>query len=184
MTRRDVVGQAQSGTGKTGTFSIGLLSQVNPAEKTLQAVIMTPVRALAIQTFNVIKALSDYMDISVTLMIGGTVVGDNINAVNAGCQVVVATPGRFADVFGKKMNAATHLANVKMFVVDEADEMLSFGFMDQLRACFQMLPQDVQVCLFSATMPEEILEITKRFMRNPIRILMKREEIQLRGIEQ
>lgn len=184
LTKNDVVGQAQSGTGKTGTFSIGLLSRIDPSEKRIQAVVMTPVRELAIQTRDVITALSSYMGVRVSLMVGGTPVAENVRDVQDGVQIVVATPGRFADVFGKRVSHETHLSGVRMFVVDEADEMLSAGFTEQLRVCFQMLPEDVQVCLFSATMPEEILDITTRFMRKPIRILMKREEVTLQGIKQ
>lgn len=185
LTNRDVIGQAQSGTGKTGTFSIGILGKLDVSETGhyVQAVVVTPVRELAIQTHSVIKTLGNYMGVKTSLMVGGTRVTDNIDDVNGGAQVVVATPGRFIDVFQKRLTPE-RLSGVKVFVVDEADEMLGAGFVDQLKACFGVLPTAVQTCLFSATLPPEVLDITRHFMRDPITILMKREEVTLQGIKQ
>ena len=113
--------------------------------------------------------------------VGGTLVRDDIRILRDGVQVVVGTPGRVYDMIKRQ---ELSLAAVKIFVLDEADEMLSRGFKDQIYDVFQHLPAKVQVCLFSATMPEEILEISQRFMRNPIRILVKRDELTLEGIRQ
>ena len=107
------------------------------------------------------------------LSVGGTLVRDDIKVLKDGQQVVVGTPGRVYDMINRNVLS---LAQVRTFVLDEADEMLSRGFKDQIYDVFQHLPPKVQVCLFSATMPQEILEISQRFMRNPIRILVKREE--------
>jgi len=113
--------------------------------------------------------------------VGGTLVRDDVRILRDGVQVVVGTPGRVYDMINRNV---LNLNNVKMFVLDEADEMLSRGFKDQIYDVFQHLPSKVQVCLFSATMPDEILEISNRFMRKPVRILVKRDELTLEGIKQ
>lgn len=121
------------------------------------------------------------MKITSHACIGGTSVRDDIRTLSRGVQIVVGTPGRVGDMIRR---SALSVKNVSMFILDEADEMLSRGFRDQIYDVFQTLPQDVQVCLFSATMPEEVLDISTRFMRNPIRILVKKEQVTLEGIKQ
>jgi len=113
--------------------------------------------------------------------IGGTSVRDDLRVLSRGVQVVVGTPGRVGDMIRRGALSTKH---VMLFILDEADEMLSRGFRDQIYDVFQALQSDVQVCLFSATMPEEVLEISTRFMRNPISILVKREQVTLEGIKQ
>jgi len=113
--------------------------------------------------------------------IGGTLVRDDINTLRHGVQIVVGTPGRVFDMVNRQIMV---LESVKLFVLDEADEMLSRGFKDQIYDIFQHLPPKVQVCLFSATMPPEILDISNKFMREPVRILVKKDELTLEGIKQ
>jgi len=125
--------------------------------------------------------LGDFLKISSHACIGGTSVRDDIRTLTRGVQIVVGTPGRVGDMIRRSALSCTH---VSMFVLDEADDMLSRGFRDQIYDVFQGLNQDVQVCLFSATMPEEVLEISTRFMREPIRILVKKEQVTLEGIKQ
>jgi len=177
----DTIAQAQSGTGKTATFSISVLQKIELHLMKTQALILAPTRELAQQIRKVVRSLGDFLNVTSHACIGGTLVRDDIRLLIAGQQVVVGTPGRVYDMINRKVLS---LANVKIFVLDEADEMLSRGFKDQIYDVFQHLPGTVQVCLFSATMPGDILEISQRFMRDPIRILVKRDELTLEGIKQ
>jgi len=177
----DTIAQAQSGTGKTATFAISILQKLDNERCETQALCLAPTRELAAQIQKVIIALGDYMNIKVHACVGGTAVREDIRTLQDGVHVVVGTPGRVYDMINRR---ALRLDNVGMFVLDEADEMLSRGFKDQIYDVFKFLPEKVQVCLFSATMPMDCLEITQRFMRDPIRILVKRDELTLEGIKQ
>lgn len=177
----DVIAQAQSGTGKTATFSISILEQINGSEPQCQALILAPTRELAQQIQKVVIALGDYMNITCHACIGGTNVREDMRKLEKGCQVVVGTPGRVFDMISRK---AMRTETIKMFVLDEADEMLSRGFKDQIHDVFRLLSENIQVILLSATMPADVLDVTKCFMRDPIRILVKKEELTLEGIKQ
>jgi len=177
----DVIAQAQSGTGKTATFSISILQQVDLSVKGTQALILAPTRELAQQIQKVVVALGDYMNIECHACVGGTNVREDMAKLQEGVQVVVGTPGRVYDMINRR---ALRTDNIKIFCLDEADEMLSRGFKDQIYEVFQLLPQDTQVVLLSATMPADVLEVTKKFMREPVRILVKRDELTLEGIKQ
>jgi translation initiation factor 4A len=181
LTGVDTIAQAQSGTGKTATFSISTLQLIDLKQIRTQALILAPTRELAQQIQKVVRALGDFLNITSHACIGGTLVRDDIRTLQQGVQVVVGTPGRVYDMINRQ---ALTLASVILFVLDEADEMLSRGFKDQIYDIFQHMPPKVQVCLFSATMPEEILDISTRFMRDPIRILVKKDELTLEGIKQ
>lgn len=178
---KDVIAQAQSGTGKTGTFSISVLQKINPDLKRIQALILAPTRELASQIQKVVVALGDFMKIEVYGCIGGTNVREDAAKLNSGVQVVVGTPGRVFDMINRGFLKAD---DIHMFVLDEADEMLSRGFKDQIYEIFQLLPSTTQVVLLSATMPTEVLEVTQKFMADPIRILVKKDELTLEGIKQ
>jgi len=128
-----------------------------------------------------VRALGDFLNVSSHACIGGTLVRDDIATLRHGVQIVVGTPGRVFDMVNRQILL---LDCVKLFVLDEADEMLSRGFKDQIYDIFQHLPPKVQVCLFSATMPPEILDISNKFMRDPVRILVKKDELTLEGIKQ
>ena len=177
----DVIAQAQSGTGKTATFSISILQKLDPNIKGTQALILAPTRELAQQIQKVVVALGDYMNIECHACVGGTNVREDMAKLQEGVQVVVGTPGRVFDMINRR---ALRTDNIKIFCLDEADEMLSRGFKDQIYEVFQLLPQDTQVVLLSATMPADVLEVTKKFMRDPVRILVKRDELTLEGIKQ
>jgi len=181
MLGRDLIAQAQSGTGKTATFAIGTLAKLDPKLKDCQALILAPTRELAQQIQKVVLALGDYMDIAVHACVGGTAVRDDIRTLQGGVHIVVGTPGRVFDMINRR---ALRLDSIKQFFLDEADEMLSRGFKDQIYDIFKFLPETVQVCLFSATMPLDVLEVTERFMREPVRILVKKDELTLEGIKQ
>lgn len=177
----DVIAQAQSGTGKTATFSIAILQQIDTALKECQALILAPTRELAQQIQKVVIALGDYMSAQCHACIGGTNVREDIRKLEKGVHVVVGTPGRVFDMISRK---ALRTNNIRIFVLDEADEMLSRGFKDQIYDVFRTLNSNIQVILLSATMPSDVLDVTKCFMRNPIRILVKKEELTLEGIKQ
>jgi translation initiation factor 4A len=177
----DVIAQAQSGTGKTATFSISILQQIDTAVPQCQALILAPTRELAQQIQKVVMALGDYMGAQCHACIGGTSVREDMRKLDVGQHIVVGTPGRVFDMISRKV---LKTYDIKMFVLDEADEMLSRGFKDQIYDVFRHLNSNIQVVLLSATMPAEVLEVTTRFMRDPIRILVKKEELTLEGIRQ
>jgi len=181
MLGRDLIAQAQSGTGKTATFAIGTLAKLDPKLRECQSLILAPTRELAQQIQKVVIALGDYMDLQVHACVGGTAVRDDIRTLQGGVHVVVGTPGRVYDMINRR---ALRLDSIRQFFLDEADEMLSRGFKDQIYDIFKFLPESVQVCLFSATMPLDVLEVTQRFMRDPVRILVKKDELTLEGIKQ
>lgn len=177
----DVIAQAQSGTGKTATFAVAILQQLDMSLKECQALVLAPTRELAQQIQKVVLALGDYMDAKCHACIGGTNVREDLHRLSQGVQVVVGTPGRVFDMINRR---ALNTRHIKMFVLDEADEMLSRGFKDQIYDVFRNLEDSIQVILLSATMPSDVLEVTTRFMREPIRILVKKEELTLEGIRQ
>ncbi|UJR25132.1 hypothetical protein I4U23_006491 [Adineta vaga] len=177
----DVIAQAQSGTGKTATFAISILQQLDMESKDCQALILAPTRELAQQIQKVVLALGDYMGVSCHACIGGTNVRDDIKRLEGGVQIVVGTPGRVYDMLNR---SALRSKSIKMFVLDEADEMLSRGFKEQIYDVFTTMPQNIQVILLSATMPSDVLEVTTKFMNDPIKILVKKEELTLEGIRQ
>jgi len=181
MTGRDIIAQAQSGTGKTATFVIGCLNQIDPTKNVAQALLLSPTRELAQQTHRVVQELGKYMNISCTICIGGTSMRETMADFDRGVQVVVGTPGRVSDMIERRV---FRTGNLRVIVIDEADEMLSRGFKDQIYDIFQGIPKDCQVGLFSATMPPEAITMSQKFMREPIRILVKREQLTLDGIKQ
>jgi len=179
---RDTIAQAQSGTGKTATFVISALQIIDEKTRDCQVLVLAPTRELAQQIHKVSTHLGDYMrNVHSHACVGGTAVRDDIRIMQSGVQLVVGTPGRVNDMINRN---ALKLDHLKLFCLDEADEMLSRGFKDQIYDVFQYLPANVQVCLFSATMPIEILGITSRFMRDPVKILVKKEQLTLDGIKQ
>eukprot|EP00745_Piridium_sociabile_P038688 TRINITY_DN7090_c0_g1_i1.p1 TRINITY_DN7090_c0_g1~~TRINITY_DN7090_c0_g1_i1.p1 ORF type:complete len:483 (+),score=128.05 TRINITY_DN7090_c0_g1_i1:98-1546(+) len=178
---RDVIAQAQSGTGKTATFSVAILEKIDLKLTKCQALILAPTRELAQQIQKVVLALGDYMNAQCHACIGGTVVREDMRKLESGVHIVVGTPGRVYDMINR---GALDSHNIKMFVLDEADEMLSRGFKDQIYDVFRFMPAEIQVILLSATMPSDVLEVTQRFMREPVRILVKKEELTLEGIRQ
>jgi len=178
---RDCIAQAQSGTGKTATFSIGILQNINVQNRQCQALVLAPTRELAQQIVKVVLALGDFMQIKVHGCIGGTAVRDDIQTLRSGVHMVVGTPGRCFDMIQRK---ALIMDDLRLFCLDEADEMLGRGFKEQIYDIFKFLPETIQVALFSATMPLEVLEVTQKFMRDPVRILVKKDELTLDGIKQ
>tara|TARA_B110000093_G_scaffold116020_1_gene124287 strand:+ start:1501 stop:2637 length:1137 start_codon:yes stop_codon:yes gene_type:complete len=183
ISKKDVIAQAQSGTGKTGSFSISSLQLVDVDIKETQILIIAPTRELASQIHGVITTLGSCMDGLITkLLVGGTSVQSDIESIKKNKpHVVVGCTGRIYDLMmRKKLNVHT----VKLFVLDECDVMLSGKFKDQIYEIFQYFNQEVQVAVFSATLPIHVVELTDKFMRDPVKIIMKPEELSLDGIEQ
>jgi translation initiation factor 4A len=180
---RDVIAQAQSGMGKTGAFSIGTLGRIDVSKPKVQAILMAPTHELVKQTNSVIKALGGMLPgLRVKTLIGGTSIQEDADEIRESCpHVIVGTAGRVYDMFRRRYLSGR---DIRIMVLDEADEMLSQGFQQKIHQIFQFMPQDLQVVLFSATLPPEILEITKEFMRNPVRITMEAERLNLECITQ
>jgi translation initiation factor 4A len=180
---RDIFAQAQSGSGKTGTFSIGTLQNIDTKINAIQAIILAPTHELAKQISNVISSLGNFMEgLKVKTIIGGTSIQEDTANIRENCpHIIVGCSGRIYDMIVRKY---LKISNVKMLILDEADEMLSKGFKDQIYNIFQHLSKDIQLVLFSATMPEDILKLTHKIMRNPVKITMKKEELNLECIQQ
>jgi translation initiation factor 4A len=181
LDKHDLIAQAQSGTGKTATFSIGLLQNIDENLKETQALVLSHTRELSLQILEVIKNISSYMNLTYNLSVGGTTIRDNLDELLRNPQIVIGTPGRVLDMINKK---ALNTRQLKILIVDEADEMLSKIFSNQIYDIFRFLPNNIQVGLFSATMTPEFFKISNNFMRNPIKILVKNEELTLEGIKQ
>ncbi|XP_063722123.1 uncharacterized protein LOC134848545 [Symsagittifera roscoffensis] len=177
---RDVIAQAQSGTGKTATFAISVLERIKEDDPSVQALIMAPTRELVIQIRGVVFALAEYMNIQVAFCVGGSEV--SVDAVKMqDAQVVVGTPGRVYDLMNRTLLKTD---KIHMLVLDEADEMLSRGFKEQIVNILKKISANAQIVLMSATMPPDALELSQKFMQDPVRILVKKEELTLDGIRQ
>ena len=179
--QRDVIAQAQSGTGKTAAFAIGSLQLVDATKDEIQCLVLSPTRELAQQTSIVYQFLGECLKVKVTLLIGGTKVGADLDKLKEGPQVLVGSPGRVLDLIRRKQIS---LAYLQTFILDEADEMLSKGFIENIKEIISLIPTTTKILLFSATMPKEIVEITTKFMKDPAKILVKNEELTLEGIKQ
>ena len=179
--QRDVIAQAQSGTGKTAAFAIGSLQLVDVTKDEIQCLVLSPTRELAQQTSIVYQFLGECLKVKVTLLIGGTKVGADLDKLREGPQVLVGSPGRVLDLIRRKQIS---LAYLQTFILDEADEMLSKGFIENIKEIISLIPTTTKILLFSATMPKEIVEITTKFMKDPAKILVKNEELTLEGIKQ
>jgi superfamily II DNA/RNA helicase len=177
----DVIAQAQSGTGKTGTFVTSILQTIDNDLPEVQALIVAPTRELALQIDSEMKNIGFHLNVKTVRCIGKTDPKENIREVEDGAQVAIGTPGRMIYLIEK---GKIRMDNVKMLVMDEADEMLSTGFLDQVKCILSEIPHDAQVCLISATMPPEMLELSKRFMKDPQKILVKADQLTLEGIKQ
>ena len=180
---RDVIAQAQSGTGKTGCFTVGALSRVDVQENSSQILIMAPTHELAQQKTSVIHGLSNMITgIRIKTVIGGSSIDNDITEMREKPpHIIVGCPGRIYDMIRRRHINANKF---KLVILDEADEMLSSGFKEQVYNIFQHLNKNVQLALFSATLPNNIYQITNKFMRNPVNICVKAESLTLEGIKQ
>jgi translation initiation factor 4A len=181
---RDMIGQAQSGTGKTGTFGIGVLQNIDTSKKETQALIMAHTHELAEQIANVIKALGQHMKVQVVLAVGGIPRHQNAREIRAGAHVVVGTPGRVWDL-ATNNERCLRFNHLRCFVLDEADEMLRDRFAEQVGEIVKIgLPEECRIAFFSATMPEEVKELADKILKNPVRVVLKTADVKLDGIKQ
>jgi len=183
---RDILAQAQSGTGKTGTFIIGSATRVDPSLKKVQVLILAPVRELAQQIENVAKELTKYMNnkngLNVYSATGGTPLRDDVRAIEKGCQILIGTPGRIFDLMNRNILSR---ASIRVLILDEADQMLEDRFKEQIMCILEKgFPTTTQVALFSATMDSDVLDVAKNLLRTPVRILVDAAEVPLDGIKQ
>jgi translation initiation factor 4A len=180
--RNDVLAQAQSGTGKTCTFVTGTLSCIDSEEKSIQGLILAPTRELASQIEGVAKALCTYTNIVVYAATGGVIVREDISALQKGVHLVIGTPGRVYDLMER---GVLKRDKIRVLVMDEADQLLEGRFRDQTECILNMgFPDQTKVALFSATMPDEVIEVANRLLKDPVRILLPPEKVTLEGIAQ
>jgi translation initiation factor 4A len=179
---RDVLAQAQSGTGKTGTFTIGSLARVDPTLEEVQVLVLVPTHELAEQIYKVAKGIGEYLKIKAHYAIGGNPVRVDIQAIKSGCQFLVGTPGRIYDLAHR---GALKRDNIRVLVMDEADQMLEDRFQEQVVEILKLgFPQQTRIALFSATMPPDIIKFTNGILTDPLRILIPAEDVTLEGIKQ
>jgi translation initiation factor 4A len=181
--KHDTIAQAQSGMGKTASFSISTLQLIDVESATTQAVLISPTHELAKQTCNVVTHLGSMMQgLRIKTLIGGTSINDDYRDIQENPpHIIVGCAGRIHDMFRRRYLSGEF---IKIMVLDEADEMLSQGFKTQIYNIFQYFNENIQVAIFSATFTDEVLDITQKFMRNPVRIIMKNEELSLECIQQ
>jgi ATP-dependent RNA helicase DeaD len=177
----DVIGQAQTGTGKTAAFGIPMIERLNPKIKNVQGLILEPTRELAMQVAQHISQLSKYMPFNVLPVYGGESIQNQIYALGNGVQIVVGTPGRIIDHLKRR---TLNLASVKIVVVDEADRMLDMGFVEDVEYILSKVPTNRQTSLFSATIDRTVMDLCNRYMRNPEKILVSKDEIALTQMKQ
>ncbi len=180
LSNRDVIGQAHTGSGKTAAFSLAMLQQITP-KKGIQAMIMAPTRELAMQISGEIEKFAKYTGIKTATVYGGQGMGIQLDALDRGVEVIVATPGRLIDHLKR---GSIELGNVKYVVLDEADTMLDMGFIDDIQFILDLTPEERTMSLFSATMPTEILRLSEEYLKNPKQFLLDADDLSGEGIEQ
>lgn len=178
---KDIIAQAQSGTGKTGAFTIASLQKLDESLKATQILIICPTHELVRQSSEVIQEVSKYMDITTMEVVGGTNMDECRRQLNSYPQVIIGTPGRVLDMLQRRCIFTDKLHTL---VFDEADEILSFGFKEAIYNIIQFISKETQICLFSATLPPDILELSESFLRDPEKILVQKEQLTLEGIIQ
>ena len=180
LTGRDVVGQAHTGSGKTAAFALSMLQEIRP-NRTIQGLIMAPTRELAMQITDEIKKFSKYMDTRVATIYGGQGIGVQIDALERGVEILVATPGRLIDHLKR---GTVDLKDVTHIVLDEADTMLDMGFIDDIQFILDLAPEERVMSLYSATMPTEILRLSEDYLNNPKQFLLDADDLSGEGIDQ
>lgn len=177
----DIIGQSQTGTGKTAAFALPIIEAIDPKVKAVQAIILTPTRELALQVADEIKSLRGRKRVYVYAVYGGQPIGPQIRALERGTHIVVGTPGRVLDHIRR---GTLDLSGVRFFILDEADRMLDMGFIDDIEAIMRNAPEEKRILMFSATMPREVLLLAKRYMRNPEVVIVSRDELVPEMVEQ
>jgi ATP-dependent RNA helicase DeaD len=177
----DVIGQAQTGTGKTAAFALPLLNNLEPGQRRAQALVMTPTRELAMQVANAVYEYGKHLDVRVLAIYGGSSYSRQMTRLQKGVDVVVGTPGRMLDLLDQKV---LDLSAVRTVVLDEADEMLSMGFVEDIESILAKTPATRQTALFSATLPARIRQLADKYMRDPQSVTIQREQVTVAAIEQ
>src|SRR4051794_29316932 len=177
----DVIGQAQTGTGKTAAFGLPLLQYLDPTSEETQAIILTPTRELCIQVTQALRSYAEHLDINVVAVFGGTSVRDHAARVRSNAHVVVATVGRMKDLIGR---GALVLTSARYVVLDEADEMLDLGFIEDVERILRMCPNGRQTLLFSATMPAPVARLAETYMYDPVTIRVTPKKLTVDSVEQ
>jgi len=181
MEGKDVIGQSHTGSGKTAAFGIPLISKMEENDRHVQALVLTPTRELAVQVAKDINAYAKYTEIRALAVYGGESIENQFSRLRNFPRVIVATPGRLIDHLRR---GSIRLSALKFVVLDEADRMLDMGFIEDVEYIMENAPIDIQTALFSATMPREILSLSDRYMRNPVQILLSKDEVGLEAIDQ
>lgn len=181
MEGKDVIGQSHTGSGKTAAFGIPLISKMEENDRHVQALVLTPTRELAVQVAKDINAYAKYTEIRALAVYGGESIENQFSRLRNFPRVIVATPGRLIDHLRR---GSIRLSALKFVVLDEADRMLDMGFIEDVEYIMENAPVDIQTALFSATMPREILSLSDRYMRNPVQILLSKDEVGLEAIDQ
>jgi len=180
LTGRDVVGQAHTGSGKTAAFALAMLQEIQP-KKGIQGLVMAPTRELAMQISTEIKKFGKYTGIRVATVYGGQGMGLQLDALDRGVEIVVATPGRLIDHLKR---GSIELGDITHIVLDEADTMLDMGFVDDIQFILDLAPEERVMSLFSATMPTEILRLSEDYLKNPKQFLLDADDLSGEGIDQ
>ena len=172
---RDIIGLAQTGTGKTAAFGLPLIQNTNTSKKKTQYLILAPTRELCLQIADDLKSFAKYVeDIKIVAVFGGASMERQISLLKAGAHIISATPGRLLDLINRKK---VNISKIKTVVLDEADEMLNMGFREELEAILSETPADKTTLLFSATMPKEVRKIADKFMNNPLEITIGKQNV-------
>ena len=180
LSERDVIGQAHTGSGKTAAFALSMLQQITP-KKGIQGLVVAPTRELAMQIAGEIKKFAKYTGIKTATVYGGQGMGIQLDALERGVEIIVATPGRLIDHLKR---GTIELMDIQHIVLDEADTMLDMGFIDDIQFILDLAPEERTMSLFSATMPTEILRLAEEYLKNPKQFLLDADDLSLEDIEQ
>lgn len=178
---KDVIGQAQTGTGKTAAFGLPMVQRLNPQVKVVQGLILVPTRELAVQVADNMAKFAKYAKLRVLAVYGGESINKQIHALAGAVQIVVGTPGRLIDLMERRV---LNLSSVKFVVLDEADRMLDMGFIEDIELILSRTPRDRQTSLFSATIDSSVMRVCNKYMKNPQKILVSKDEIALTQMKQ
>ncbi|MCH7757989.1 MAG: DEAD/DEAH box helicase [Thaumarchaeota archaeon] len=180
LSKRDVIGQAHTGSGKTAAFALSMLQQITP-KKGIQGLVVAPTRELAMQIAGEIKKFGKYTGIKTAVVYGGQGMGIQLDILERGVEIVVATPGRLIDHLKR---GSIELMDIEHIVLDEADTMLDMGFIDDIQFILDLAPEERTMSLYSATMPTEILRLSEEYLKNPKQFLLDADDLSLEDIEQ
>jgi ATP-dependent RNA helicase DeaD len=182
MDGKDIVGQSNTGTGKTAAYAIPILEKINEELRMPQALVLLPTRELAVQVANEVRKISKYMEgIKTVTVYGGADIRDQINKLKGGAQIIVGTPGRVIDLIDRRL---IKLGQLKIAVLDEADEMLKMGFREDMEYILSKIDHPVQSLMFSATIPDDMKKIIKKFLNSPVYVKVLREGITAKEVKQ